>query len=109
MKTQLASYLRQLGALSVALGCAGAVGTANAAPQDPTRDQNSIDRLVAQAEGPDATSGDFSIFLPWYYRAWPESTWRNYHFHSAQLNRTEHPPAPIESYASLFDEVRNEA
>ncbi len=116
-KNQVVDYLKHLGILSVALGCAIAV---DAAPLSATASRtseaagislaataphSSLDRLLAEAESPNALHGEFAINLPWYYRAWPESTWRQY---GTQLNRTVAPQAPIDSFAGLLEEVNNE-
>jgi hypothetical protein len=123
-KNHFVTYLKHLGTLSVALGCVIAVNadplSGSALPTSEvsaaagrslaaTAPHSSLDRLLAKAESPDALPGDFANNLPWYYRAWPESTFRNLIIYSAQLNRTAAPQGPIDSLAGLLEEVINEA
>ena len=71
-----------------------------------TAPRSSLDRLLAEAELRDMRPANA---IPWYYRAWPESTFRNLIIYSAQLNRTAAPQAPIDSFAGLLEEVIKEA
>jgi hypothetical protein len=121
MDTRLNSYLRHLGSLSVALGCAGVLHAAEVGTDGAADDASSIERLLAQGEVPSAGSDDFAVRVPWAYQAWPESTWRQYSvprwvrrvwqklpFQEAQsvearrVDRTE-------SLSALLDDIRNEA
>lgn len=123
-KRDVVDYLKHLGMLSVALGCAI---TANAAPASATAAQaatvaaislpagashSSLDRVLAQAEA--SKGGEFAINLPWYFRSWPESTWRQWPqnignaVNGSQLDRAVAPQPAIDSFAGLLEEVSNE-
>jgi hypothetical protein len=118
-KNEVVTYLKHLRTLSVALGCAIAIDAtplpaaalptlAASAPAGislvATAAHSSLDRLLAEAE----SSNTLAIFRPWYYQAWPESTFRNI-VPPTLSNRTVSPQVRIDSFAGLLEDVINEA
>jgi len=117
-KNQVVDYLKHLGMLSVALGCAI---SANATPLPATAARtseasttislpataahSSFDRLLAQAES--SKAGEFAVFKPWYYEAWPESTGFKLAFNQSISDVNSAPQPQIDSLAGLFEEVTN--
>ena len=118
-KNQVVDYLKHLGMLSVALGCAI---SANATPLPATvartseasttmslsvtAAHSSLDRLLAQAES--SKAGEFAVFKPWYFEAWPESTGFKLSFVQFINNDVNSAPQPqIDSLAGLLEEVTN--
>ena len=106
MKTKVIFYLRHLGALSATLGCAGIVYATDPVLTGTAGSGSSIDRLLAQAEVPNSMSGAFSVALPWYHRAFPESTFRRIRVPLGLSPERE--STPVKNLSELLDEIRNE-
>ena len=89
MNSNLGTYLRTLAALAISLG---AVSTSHAATNggalNADKSMKRMEQFAVSADAQGIGSPQTPSFIPWYYQAWPESTWRQF------VNPHERPAGP---------------